>query len=126
MSQSASTASSGGSPIKKNQPMDISTLERTWQQQIVASGDQPAELVAARLKREVAIARRRIRGGIVLAAFVLFTGWALAIVGHITSIKTYTSISLLADAVSFLLFLAFFIQAFRSARAVRSEMQMLG
>ena len=106
--------------------MDISTLERAWQQQIVTSGDLPAELVAARLKREVAIAQRRIRGGIALAAFVLFTGLAVSIAGHITAIKPFTPVSLVADAVSLALIIAFFIRAFRSAQAVRSEIEMLG
>ena len=106
--------------------MDISTLEKAWQKQIVTSGDMPADLVAARMKREVAIAQRRIRGGIVLAAFVMFTGWTVAIVAHITSIKAFTPVSLVADAVSFVLFVAFFILAFHSARAVRREIEMMG
>ena len=62
--------------------MDISTLENAWQKQIVTSGDIPADMVTARMKREVAIAQRRIRGGIILAAFVLFIGWAVTIVSH--------------------------------------------
>jgi len=106
--------------------MDISTLENAWQKQIVTSGDIPADMVTARMKREVAIAQRRIRGGIILAAFVLFIGWAVTIVSHVTEIKAFTPVSLVADAVSFVLFVVFFIRAFRSARAVRREIEMLG
>jgi hypothetical protein len=106
--------------------MDFSTLEKAWRKQRVTGGDAPAEMIAARMKREVAIAHRRIRGGIVLAALVLFTGWGVTIVSHVTSIKRVTPISLVADAVSLVLFVVFFIRAFQSEQVVRREIEMLG
>jgi hypothetical protein len=106
--------------------MNFSALEKTWRKQVVVGGGEPAELVAARLKREVASAQRRIRGGIVLAAFVLFLGWIVTIATHITSIKSLTSVALLAHAVNAILFVLFFARALRSARAVRSEIKMMG
>jgi hypothetical protein len=106
--------------------MDFRELERAWQTQIVTGQEEPAASVLARLKHELATARRRIRGGIVLAAFVLFTGWTVSITAHMTSVKLFTPVALVADAVNGFLFAAFFVRAFRSAQAVQREMKMMG
>ncbi|GEM_PF-5809690 len=106
--------------------MNFEALEKAWQKQIVAGGTLPSEATAARLRREVAGAQRRIRGGIALAAFVWFTGWAVTIAAHFTSIKPLTPVAALADVVNALLLILFFVRAFRSARAVRNETAALG
>jgi hypothetical protein len=106
--------------------MDFRELERAWQTQVVTGPEEPAAPVLARLKHELATARRRIRGGIALAAFVLFTGWTVSITAHLTSIKLFTPVALAADAVNGFLFAAFFVRAFRSAQAVQKEMKMMG
>ena len=106
--------------------MNLETMERAWQKQIVIASKEPVESVAARMKHEVTVAQRRIRGGIVLAAFVLFTGWAVTLVTHITRIKPLTPVTVTGEIVSFILFLAFFIRAFHSARIVQREAEMLG
>jgi hypothetical protein len=46
--------------------MDLNALERAWQKQTVTGGGKPAESVAARMKREVAVAQRRIRTGVLV------------------------------------------------------------
>jgi hypothetical protein len=106
--------------------MNFEALEKEWQKQIVTGGTLPSEATAARLKREVASAQRRIRGGITLAAFVWFSGWAVTIAAHFTSIKPITPIAAFADVVNALLLVLFFVRAFRSARAVRNETSALG
>src|SRR5262245_51655409 len=126
MSACACTGSSGGLRNKKERTMNFEALESAWQKQSVSGSGEPTEQIAARMKREVAIARRRIRGGIALAAFVLFIGWAVTITAHITSIKLLTPVALLGQVVNVILFVLFFIRAFRSARAVRMEMETMG
>ena len=61
-----------------------------------------------------------------LAAFVLFIGWAVTIVAHFTSIKPLTPAGLIAQTVNSILLVIFPIRAFRSARTVRNEMEMMG
>ncbi len=106
--------------------MDFDLLEKTWRQQIVTAGNEPTEAIVARLKDEVAVTRRRIRGGISLVALVLLTGWTVAIVGHITSIKRLTAVGLIAEAVYTILAVAFFVRAFHSARIVQEQNVMMG
>ncbi|TAK98616.1 MAG: hypothetical protein EPO07_11725 [Verrucomicrobia bacterium] len=106
--------------------MNFEVLENAWQKQTVTGGGEPADAVATRLKREVEIAQRRIRGGIALVTCVLLTGWTVAIVGHITAIKRFTPVGLIAEVVYFILVVAFLVRAFRSARVVRNEMAMMG
>jgi hypothetical protein len=105
--------------------MDLSALEKAWQNQVVKGGIESASVVAARLKTEVAIAQRRIRGGIVLATSVLFLGWAVGLTCHVLGIKILTPIELSAQGVHFLLFVAFLFRAVRSARVVRSEREAM-
>jgi hypothetical protein len=106
--------------------MDFNALERAWQKQVVTGGDEPAELVMGRMESEVAIAQRRIRGGMILAAFVLFLGWAVTIVAHFTLIKPLTPVALIAQMVSSVLLILFLVRAARSTQAVRNEMEMMG
>ena len=94
--------------------MNFEALESAWQKQTVTGSHEPAEQVAAQMKREVAIAQRRIRGGIALAAFVLFIGWAVTLAAHITSIKSLTPVALLGQVVNVMLFVLFFIQIGRA------------
>jgi hypothetical protein len=105
--------------------MNLEMLEKTWREQVVRGANEPAPAIAARLQREVAAARRRIRGGIVLAAGVLFLGWATAIAAHVLGIKTLTPLALAASGVQGLCFAAFIWRAFRSLQAVRREQEMM-
>lgn len=105
--------------------MELSSLEATWQKQSVIGGE-PAAALAARMKDELAIARRRLRGGIALAVLILGTGWALAIVAHTTGIKPLTPVSIIAQTVVTLLVLLFLYQAGQSAKSVRGEIKQLG
>ena len=105
--------------------MDFSTLEKAWRKQIVTCSKEAPEAVAAKMKQEITSAQRRIRGGIILAVFVLLAGWATTIAVHITSIKRLTPVGMIAEAVNAMLFLLFFVRAFRSARGVRKEAEMM-
>jgi hypothetical protein len=126
MSEFDSIASNDGLPNRKEQTMDINFLEKTWQTQTVTGNRESTEAVVARLKGEVTTARRRIRGGIALVAFVLVAGWIVSIVGHITAIKRLTPMGLVAEALYSILAAAFFVRAFRSARVVREENALMG
>jgi len=106
--------------------MNLEVLEKTWREQVVRGANEPAPAIAARLKREVAAARRRIRGGIVLAACVLFLGWATALAAHVLGIKTLTPLALAANGVQCLFFAAFIWRAVRSLQVVRREREMMG
>src|SRR5215207_952624 len=111
MSECACTASGGGSLTGKDRTMDFNVLERAWQKQVVTDADQPAELVVGRMKREVAVAQRRIRGGMILAALVLFIGWAVTIVAHYTSIKPSTPVAIIAHTLDSILLILFLVRA---------------
>jgi hypothetical protein len=106
--------------------MDFNVLQTAWQKQVVTGADEPAERVMGRLKSEVAVAQRRIRGGMILGASVLFIGWAVTLVARFTSIKPLTAVALVAHTVNSILLILFLIRASRSARAVRNEMEMMG
>jgi hypothetical protein len=106
--------------------MNLEVLETAWRRQVVRGADEPAPVIAARLEREVAVAHRRIRGGLVLAASVLFLGWATAIVTHVLGIKTLTPLALAGNGLQCVFFAAFLWRARRSLQVVRREQEMMG
>lgn len=106
--------------------MDLDTLENLWRRQTLAGATPAADALIAQMEREVTHARRRIRGGIVLAACVLALGWGLSVVGYLTGIKPPTAVGLVSEAVGFALYVAFFARAAQSLRAVREAEAALG
>jgi hypothetical protein len=106
--------------------MELEELETLWARQSVAGGELRPDALAAELRRDVDVAQRRIRGGIVLGAGVLALGLTMSIAAHVTSIKRFTPIGILADLLIAGLLVAFLVRAQRSARAVRDEVAALG
>lgn len=106
--------------------MDLKALEKMWDQQTVTGAPPPADVLIVGLKREVRHVRRRIRGGIVLVAAVLALGWTLMAVAYLTGLKRVAPIDLIAETTGFVLYVAFFVRAVRSARVVREAEAALG
>jgi hypothetical protein len=106
--------------------MDINTLEEMWNQQALVGGAQPAEAAIARMNSEIRHAQRRVRGGIVLAAFVLALGWVLLLVAYLAGIKRLSAIDLVSEGIGFALYVAFFARAGQTLRAIRASETAMG
>lgn len=105
--------------------MNFDALKKAWGQQAVG-GAPDASAVAEQLERDLRSARRRFRGGIVLAAGLLALSWLVATGAHFTGIKLLTPLETTAHAAGSVFYLWWLGLAVRSARAVRREQQAGG
>ena len=106
--------------------MELDELENLWARQTLRGAGLRAEAVLAEMKREVASARRRIWGGIVLVGILLTLDLALSAAAHFAAIKRVSPVGLATEATFFALYGLFFVRAFHSARVVRHELAALG
>jgi hypothetical protein len=105
--------------------MDFDTLEKVWEKQTVIGAPASAEAMAARWQREIRSARRRFYGMIVMAGGLLILEWMLAIVAHVTGIRPFTALGLVAHVSGSVFYLGWLVLAIRSARAVQREIKTM-
>jgi threonine/homoserine/homoserine lactone efflux protein len=105
--------------------MTLDELENVWEKQAV-SGRPPTATALLELQQEVAAARRRFQGMIVLAIGLFVLGWTVALVAHGLGIKRLTPIGLVAQIIASGFYLLWCGLAVQSKRATQHELDAMG
>jgi hypothetical protein len=106
--------------------MNFDDLEKTWAQQTVAGSPVPVAELRKQLVREVRQRSGRMRRIIGVATFAFVTGWAVALVAHVTGIRPFNAVTLTGFVVVSLFDLTCLAVAWRSLRAMQREALGMG
>lgn len=106
--------------------MNFEELEKVWEKQVIAGPSPAADHLVAEMRRDVATAQRRVRGGIIVVALAFAVSWLIAVGGHLAGIKLFTVVSIVAQLTFTALFVLFLIRARHTARVIQSETIAMG
>ena len=106
--------------------MKLDDLEHAWAQHAPGPGSPASPAVVTRLRREADAAARRFRGMMVMAALLLFLGWAVTLFAHLTGLKRFTLLQAATQLAGSAFYLTWWVIALRSKRAVARERELMG
>jgi hypothetical protein len=106
--------------------MNFEELEKTWARQTVRGAPLPTPTLRDALVSEVQQRSRGIRRLMGVAAFAFATGWAVALVAHVTGIKPLNGVALLGFVVLSAFELTCFGAALHSLRRMQREALSMG